>query len=207
MNQFLIRASGGVAIDTNAPAAGTALDVNGTVKMKGFRMSQDGALAGSVLTLTAPADGTGEWQPAGSTSWSLTGNTGTTPGTNFIGTKDPNAFEIKVNNSRALRLEPNATSPNLIGGHPDNAVTGSYGSFIGGGGGAGGTGGNANTINAGQYGIIGGGAGNEINGGQYATIAGVDAIEKLLRQFGVKEFVRTGTIGILRGSKTVASMK
>jgi acetolactate synthase-1/3 small subunit len=35
----------------------------------------------------------------------------------------------------------------------------------------------------------------------------IDAIEKLLRQFGVKEFVRTGTIGILRGSKTVASMK
>jgi len=35
----------------------------------------------------------------------------------------------------------------------------------------------------------------------------IDAIEKLLRQFGVKEFVRTGTIGILRGSKTIASMK
>jgi len=35
----------------------------------------------------------------------------------------------------------------------------------------------------------------------------IDAIEKLLRQFGVKEFVRTGTVGILRGSKTVASMK
>jgi acetolactate synthase-1/3 small subunit len=28
-------------------------------------------------------------------------------------------------------------------------------------------------------------------------------MEKLLRQYGIKEFVRTGTIGILRGSKTV----
>ena len=35
----------------------------------------------------------------------------------------------------------------------------------------------------------------------------IDAIEKLLRQYGVKEFVRTGTIGILRGSKTVTSLK
>jgi acetolactate synthase-1/3 small subunit len=35
----------------------------------------------------------------------------------------------------------------------------------------------------------------------------IDALEKLLRQYGVKEFVRTGTIGILRGSKTVSSGK
>jgi len=33
------------------------------------------------------------------------------------------------------------------------------------------------------------------------------ALETLLRQYGVKEFVRTGTIGILRGSKTVTSGK
>ena len=35
----------------------------------------------------------------------------------------------------------------------------------------------------------------------------IDALEKLLRQYGVKEFVRTGTIGILRGSKTVSGGK
>jgi acetolactate synthase-1/3 small subunit len=35
----------------------------------------------------------------------------------------------------------------------------------------------------------------------------IQALEALLRQYGVKEFVRTGTIGILRGSKTVASGK
>jgi len=33
----------------------------------------------------------------------------------------------------------------------------------------------------------------------------IDALEKLLRQYGVKEFVRTGTIGILRGSKIVSA--
>jgi acetolactate synthase-1/3 small subunit len=35
----------------------------------------------------------------------------------------------------------------------------------------------------------------------------IDALEKLLRQYGVKEFVRTGTIGILRRPKTVSSGK
>ncbi|MCQ8894149.1 MAG: acetolactate synthase small subunit [Methanolinea sp.] len=35
----------------------------------------------------------------------------------------------------------------------------------------------------------------------------IDALEKLLRQYGVKELVRTGTIAILRGSKTVRSTK
>ena len=35
----------------------------------------------------------------------------------------------------------------------------------------------------------------------------IDALETLLRQYGVKELVRTGRIGILRGSKTVKSGK
>jgi acetolactate synthase I/III small subunit len=35
----------------------------------------------------------------------------------------------------------------------------------------------------------------------------IDALETLLRQYGVKELVRTGKIGILRGSKTVKSGK
>lgn len=32
----------------------------------------------------------------------------------------------------------------------------------------------------------------------------IEAMVTLLRQYGVKEFVRTGTVGILRGSKTVS---
>ncbi len=35
----------------------------------------------------------------------------------------------------------------------------------------------------------------------------IDALEKLLRQYGVKELVRTGKIALLRGSKTVRSLK
>lgn len=35
----------------------------------------------------------------------------------------------------------------------------------------------------------------------------INALEKVLRQYGVREFVRTGTIGMLRGIKTVNSTK
>jgi acetolactate synthase-1/3 small subunit len=35
----------------------------------------------------------------------------------------------------------------------------------------------------------------------------IDALEKLLRQYGVKELVRTGRIGILRGAKVAKSEK
>jgi acetolactate synthase-1/3 small subunit len=35
----------------------------------------------------------------------------------------------------------------------------------------------------------------------------IDALEKLLRQYGVKELVRTGRISVLRGSKTVSPRK
>lgn len=35
----------------------------------------------------------------------------------------------------------------------------------------------------------------------------IDAMETLLRQYGVKEFVRTGTVGILRGSRPAVAGK
>jgi len=35
----------------------------------------------------------------------------------------------------------------------------------------------------------------------------IDALEKLLRQYGVKELVRTGKVAILRGAKTVTPTK
>lgn len=60
--------------------------------------------------------------PWSSSSWDLTGNAGTTPGANFLGTTDNQPLELKVNSQRALRLEPHATSPNVVGGHSSNTV-------------------------------------------------------------------------------------
>ena len=99
--------------------------------------------------------------------WSLTGNAGTNPATNFLGTTDNVALELRVNNARALRLEPNVDSPNLIGGYSGNSVTnGVVGATIGGGGQSGAP----NRIMA-DYGTIGGGKDNQVSG-ERATIGG-----------------------------------
>jgi hypothetical protein len=67
--------------------------------------------------------------------WKLAGNAGTSPGTDFLGTTDNQALELKVNGGRALRIEPDPTSPNLIGGFFGNVVqAGADGATIGGGG-------------------------------------------------------------------------
>ncbi len=132
-------------------------------------------------------------------AWSQTGNAGTTPGTNFLGTSDNAVLELKVNGARALRLEPNATSPNLLGGYSGNQVTaGVSGATIGGGGSSGwaqrvtdnygtvsgGTnnraGDNAGTVSDASYATVGGGLGNTaqresatIGGGAYNNVLGV----------------------------------
>ncbi|MFO1313634.1 MAG: tail fiber domain-containing protein [Burkholderiales bacterium] len=54
--------------------------------------------------------------------------------TAVLGTIDNNAIDILANNSRVVRYEPNAVSPNVIGGSPANSVTaGVRGATIGGG--------------------------------------------------------------------------
>lgn len=111
--------------------------------------------------------------------WSLTGNAGTDPApptNNFLGTTDDQPVEIRVNNERALRLEPNAgspePSPNLIGGFNGNEVTsGSVGATIGGGGSP--TLPNRITHN---YGTVGGGIDNQV-GGLAATVGGGESNE------------------------------
>ena len=127
--------------------------------------------------------------------WKLTGNAGTTPGVNFLGTTDNQALELKANNARALRLEPTTNSPNVIGGWERNYVApGVVGATIAGGGGndfdalpqtnqvstdfstvAGGLG-NRITFGvqpaSGIWSAIGGGAFNQIDMASRAAIAG-----------------------------------
>jgi hypothetical protein len=108
-------------------------------------------------------------------AWSLNGNTGTTPATQFIGTTDNQPFEVRVNNLRALRIEPQTnltfgTVPNIIGGgHANTVVAGVFGATIAGGGA---------TLDsaqrhqvAGNFSTIGGGRGNTTNG-EDSTISG-----------------------------------
>ena len=128
-------------VDTTAPTSGQALVWNGSA-----------------------------WAPASvsSSAWGLTGNTGTSYGTNFIGTTDDVALDIRVNNAPVLRLIPDATSPNIIGGYSGNIIdAGISGGVIGGGGEAGAY----NWITVGDFATIGGGSDNW-NQNSYATVSG-----------------------------------
>lgn len=93
---------------------------------------------GSGLTvLNASSLTSGTVPPAAlDNAWKVGGNTGTTPGTDFIGTSDNQALELHVNSTRALRIEPNtAGAPNMIGGASVNYVEpGVVGATVGGGG-------------------------------------------------------------------------
>ncbi len=87
-------------------------------------------LATNGNTLTLSADGGGA-----SGGWSTTGNTGTSPATNFLGTTDNQPLELRVNGQRAMWLVPTTNSPNVIAGASNNIVDGGViGATIAGGG-------------------------------------------------------------------------
>ena len=135
--------------------------------------------AGANITITpqgnnlqiSASGGTG-----GGNAWSLTGNTGTTPAANFLGTLDNQPVEMHVNALRAFRLEPAYAdyfpmlafddAINVIGGYRDNRVEpGIVGGTIAGGGylhGMGLAGGSLNYPNVviGSFGTVGGGYSN-----------------------------------------------
>jgi hypothetical protein len=59
----------------------------------------------SGYVLTSNGSGPATWMAA-SAGWGLTGNSGTTPGTNFIGTTDSKALDFKVNSTWAGEINP-----------------------------------------------------------------------------------------------------
>jgi hypothetical protein len=103
-----------VGINTTNPQ--TALDVKGTLRLSGSTSGyvgfQPAAAAGSTTYTLPTADGTagqqlttdGSGNLSWSGSWSLTGNSGTTAGTNFIGTTDAIDFVAKTNNTERMRI-------------------------------------------------------------------------------------------------------
>ncbi len=112
--------------------------------------------------------------------------------TAVLGTSDNNAVDVRVNNSRVMRYEPNALGPNVLGGDPSNSIGAYVGQTIAGGGRPGSdcldpsTGLNtrscANQVNA-SYATIGGGLSNKavehwvvIGGGNGNSATGLGAV-------------------------------
>lgn len=102
-NQFSVRAMGGVRFVTGG--AGVTID--------GQPVSSGGG-------------------GGGGSGWSLTGNAGTVPGTDFLGTTDNEPLELWVNGMQAFTLEPAGGQVNVVGGVGSSAATASGGTIAGG---------------------------------------------------------------------------
>jgi hypothetical protein len=134
-NQFLIRATGGVGINTDDPAA--ALHVSGTVRMDGFTMPTN-AVDGYVLTTNS--SGVGTWQPGGG------GGGGNTldqaydqggPGAGrviiadngYVDIDGPDGFRVEGNVAIGNLSAPVSTVP-LYVRQDVNSSSGQYGTYI-----------------------------------------------------------------------------
>jgi trimeric autotransporter adhesin len=102
--------------------------------------------SGSILTLNG--SGVPAWASSTSNDWSITGNSSTVDGTNFIGTTDDVPFSIRVNNVKAGRITSGTSAQTHLGYSAGINSTGTGNTAVGtnalGVGGAG-TSGSANT--------------------------------------------------------------
>lgn len=114
---------------------------------------------------------------ASSNFWQTSGNAGTTPGANFVGTTDNQSLELHVDGLRAMRLEPATPTngaPNVIGGSQLNFVlAGTIGATIGGGGATNWVGSPGTNSVTGNFGVVAGGVGN--TAGFLCVVAGGDS--------------------------------
>lgn len=103
-----------------------------------------------------------------STFWRVNGNSGTSPSSHFLGTTDNQSLQLRVNNVRALLIEPRGIvgeEPNLIGGSfANSAVPSATGATIGGGGAF-----SYPNYVFGSYGTVSGGKGNRAGDQVLAT--------------------------------------
>jgi hypothetical protein len=152
------------------------------------------------------------------TFWRLDGNSGSTPGANFLGTTDNQPLDFQVNGGRALRLEPTTNAPNVIGGGSANyAAPGVVGAVIAGGGNpalsasnqvlaswsaiGGGSGNQISAIRS----VIAGGLGNIIEGG--ATGAGIGGgARNLIQTNAVQTYIGGGFYNTIQTNATYSAI-
>jgi hypothetical protein len=213
--QLLVQNTGtGTALNLVVAGGAAPFKVNSATKVASLNADQldgldsaslqkrvTGACAAGHAIKLVNANGSVACEPVGGAggSWSLAGNAGTTPGTNFLGTTDDKALELKVNGQRALRLVPNTISPNVIGGFVGNGTgkSSAQGATIAGGG----TTGSSNFVFA-DFGTVSGGKLNKASGaassvgGGAANTASAEAAVVAGGEFntasGLESFVGSG---------------
>lgn len=108
------------------------------------------------------------------TLWQVGGNAGTAAGTHFLGTTDNQALEFRINNSRALRINPGASAgaANFIVGGTLNGTDANVrgGSIVGGEGNAIADGANFALIGGGQSSVISTNAALSVIGGGISNL-------------------------------------
>lgn len=129
-----ITSSGTISIAENAVTS--AMIENGAVGASDIDATQvqrrvGGACAAGSSIRTIAEDGSVSCEaiPSGLT-WSLTGNTGTNPADQFLGTVDAQPFVLRTQNVQALRIEPSSVlwlggpnTANVVAGSRENEVT------------------------------------------------------------------------------------
>ncbi len=105
--------TGNVGIGTTAPA--TQLHTTGTVRFQNYVSGANGAILRtnssgdlSITNFSGTANdvllGTGSFGSMNTLAWQLTGNSGTNPASNFIGTTDAQDLVIRTQNSERMRI-------------------------------------------------------------------------------------------------------
>lgn len=104
-----------------------------TVVTGGLQVTGGTLAAGKVLTSDALGNATWQNLPAAGSGWSLTGNSGTNPATNFLGTIDSVTLNFRVFNQRAGRIEPSIYTANTFFGFQSgkNNTTGAWNTATG----------------------------------------------------------------------------
>jgi trimeric autotransporter adhesin len=141
-----VNAQVSINTDNSLPDNSAMLDVKSTAKgvllprmTQAQRTAISSPAAGLIIYQTdnipgfyfnSGSSGSPAWtMVGGGTGWSLTGNSGTNPATNFIGTTDNVALNFRVNNQKAGRISSDGSV--FLGYQAGNSNTGLYNSGIG----------------------------------------------------------------------------
>jgi hypothetical protein len=199
-------ANGSITGPSIAPGAVAAANIAPNQVVKSLNGLQDAVILAQGNNVTITPNGntlTIASSGGGGSNWSLTGNSGTIPGNNFLGTTDNQALEFHLNGLFAMRLEPgNGYGPNFIAGASCSVETNIGAATI--------CGGWDNFIQAGgSWGTIAGGSGNRVSGansfaaGQFATAVNDnsfvwnDGSSCGMQSFAQRQFVARASGGVM----------